>query len=54
MCSSKMKDRLLDLRNTTYRLMQLDEREALYNDLTQMAQNYSFGWEGGSESGGDE
>lgn len=49
-----MKQRILDLRNTTFRLMQLDERESLYNDLTQLAQNYSVGWESGSDSGVDD
>lgn len=49
-----MKDRILDLRNTTLRLMPLDEREALYNDLTQMAQSYSIGWESGTDSGMDD
>ncbi|KIX05678.1 uncharacterized protein Z518_03650 [Rhinocladiella mackenziei CBS 650.93] len=53
-CNSKMKDRVFDLRNTTYRTMQLDERENLYNDLTQMAQNYGFGWESGSDIGDDD
>lgn len=49
-----MKDRILDLRNTTHRLIPLDEREALYNDLTQMAQGYSIGWESGTDSGMDD
>lgn len=53
-CHSSMKQRILDLRNTTFRLMQLDERESLYNDLTQLAQNYSVGWESGSDSGVDD
>ncbi|EXJ57928.1 hypothetical protein A1O7_05351 [Cladophialophora yegresii CBS 114405] len=53
-CDSRMKDRVLDLRNTTSRLVPLDERESLYNDLTQMAQSYSIGWESGTDSGADD
>jgi methionine synthase II (cobalamin-independent) len=53
-CGSGMKDRILDLRNATCRFVQLDEREALYNDLTQMSQNYSIGYESGSDSGVDD
>jgi hypothetical protein len=49
-----MKDRILDLRNATHRFVQLDDREALYNDLTQMSQNYSIGYESGSDSGVDD
>ena len=49
-----MKDRVLDLRNVTVRIMQLEERESLYNDLTQMAQKYSIGWESGSDDGDDD
>jgi hypothetical protein len=49
-----MKNHVLDLRNATTRLLQLDERESLYNDLTEMAQNYAFGWESGSDTGDDE
>ncbi|KIW66471.1 hypothetical protein PV04_05804 [Phialophora macrospora] len=53
-CDSRMKDRVLDLRNTTTRLLPLDERESLYNDLTEMAQSYGIGWESGSDSGADD
>ena len=49
-----MKDRVLDLRNATFRTMPLDEREGLYNDLTEMAEHYSFGWDEGSDTGDDE
>jgi hypothetical protein len=49
-----MKERVLDLRNTTARLLPLDERENLYNDLTEMAQSYGIGWESGSDSGADD
>ena len=52
--SSKMKDRVIGLRNATSRTMQLEERESLYNDLTETAQNYSFGWESGSDAGDDD
>ncbi|KAJ9609771.1 mtDNA inheritance, partitioning of the mitochondrial organelle [Cladophialophora chaetospira] len=53
-CDSSMKNRVLDLRNTTARLASLDERESLYNDLTQIAQNYGIGWESGTDSGVDD
>ncbi|KIW33030.1 protein DML1, variant [Cladophialophora immunda] len=53
-CNTRMKGRLLDLRDATARLMPLEEREAHYNDFTQMAQNYSIGWESGSDSGIDD
>ncbi|RVX66660.1 hypothetical protein B0A52_09473 [Exophiala mesophila] len=53
-CTSKMQHKLLDLRNETFRLMALDEREAVYNDLTQLSQNYSIGWDSGSDSGDDD
>ncbi len=38
-----MKDRVLSLRNESFRMAPLDERESLYNDLTQIAQNYDSG-----------
>ncbi|KAK5258443.1 mtDNA inheritance, partitioning of the mitochondrial organelle [Exophiala xenobiotica] len=53
-CSSRMKDRILELRNATCRMMPLDERESLYSDLSQMAQNYSFGFESGTDTGEDD
>ncbi|KAH0831733.1 Protein dml1 [Fonsecaea pedrosoi] len=53
-CNSRMKSRILDLRDLTARLMPREEREAHYNDLTQMAQNYGIGWESGSDSGIDD
>ncbi|KIX93488.1 uncharacterized protein Z520_10666 [Fonsecaea multimorphosa CBS 102226] len=53
-CNSRIKARILDLRNTTSRLMPLEEREAHYNDFTQMAQNYDIGWDSGSDSGIDD
>jgi hypothetical protein len=49
-----MKDRILELRNATCRMMPLDERESLYSDLSQMAQNYSFGFESGTDTGEDD
>ncbi|EXJ92164.1 hypothetical protein A1O3_00714 [Capronia epimyces CBS 606.96] len=53
-CDSRMKDEILALRNSTFRYLRLDERENLYNELTQMSENYSFGWESGSDTGQDE
>lgn len=53
-CNSRMKTHVLGLRNTTSRLLQLDERESLYNDLTEMAQSYAYGWESGSDTSEDD
>jgi hypothetical protein len=52
--SSRTKDQILDLRNTASKLLPLDERESVYNDLSQMAQCYSIGWESGSDMDGDD
>lgn len=49
-----MKNRVIGLRDATFRLLQIDERESLYNDLTELAQNYNFGWESGSDTGNDD
>ena len=51
--TSTMKSKVLNLRNETARALTLDERESLYNDLTELANAYSFGWESGSDSGED-
>ena len=53
-CNSRTKAQVLHLRDATSRLVALDEREALYNDLTQMAQSYGIGWESGTDSGTDD
>jgi len=53
-CSSRMKNHVLELRNTTSRLMPLEDREAIYSDLSQLAQHYSFGWDDGSDTGEDD
>lgn len=53
-CTSGMKSRVTSLRDATTRLVPLDERENLYNDLTEIAINYSIGWESGSDSGNDD
>jgi hypothetical protein len=49
-----MKSQVLGLRDATFRLVHMDERESLYNDLTEMSQNYNIGWESGSDSGNDD
>ncbi|KEF59284.1 uncharacterized protein A1O9_04128 [Exophiala aquamarina CBS 119918] len=53
-CTSATKNKVIDLRDATFRLVQIDERESLYNDLTEVAQNYSIGWESGSDTGNDD
>lgn len=49
-----MKARVLDLRDFTARLLPVDEREDLYNDLTILSQSYSIGWDSGTDSGVDD
>jgi hypothetical protein len=51
--TSRTKRHVLDLRNLTVRAFDVDEREAMYNDLTEIANNYTHGWESGSDSGDD-
>ncbi|KAK5055970.1 hypothetical protein LTR84_012520 [Exophiala bonariae] len=53
-CTSGMKSRVTSLRDATSRLVPLDERENLYNDLTELATNYSIGWESGSDDDDDD
>lgn len=54
--SSAMKDRILEFRDATVRLMPLDERENHYNELTQLSSNYrdSRGWESDVEDYDDD
>ena len=51
--TSGTKRQILDLRNLTARAFGVDEREAMYNDLTEIAGSYIHGWERGSDSGED-
>ena len=51
--SSGMKNHILQLREVTRRGLTSDEREATYNDLSELANNYSFGWENSSDEGED-
>ncbi|RMD40614.1 hypothetical protein DV735_g4519, partial [Chaetothyriales sp. CBS 134920] len=51
---SRMKTNLLAVRDVSTRLVGLDEREALYSDLTNLAYSYSFGWESDSDSEEDD
>ena len=48
-----MKGRVTELRDKTMRGLDLDEREGLYNDMTDLANGYIFGWESSSDSGED-
>lgn len=43
--ASSMKDRILHLRNSSRLGLPSDERETVYDELSQMANNYGFGWE---------
>lgn len=51
--TSRTKRHVLDVRNSTRRAFDVDERESMYNDLTEIANGYSHGWESGSDSGDD-
>jgi hypothetical protein len=51
--NSSMKDRILRLRDSAQRGLASDERENIYNDLSEIATSYGFGWESGSDSGED-
>jgi Tubulin domain/Misato Segment II tubulin-like domain len=52
--TSSVKVHVVRLRDDSLTGLGLDEREVLYNELTELANNYSFGWESGSDSGEDE
>lgn len=52
--SSKLKKQVIELRGLSLRGLDLEERESMYNDLTELASGYSFGWEDGSDSGEDD
>jgi hypothetical protein len=51
--NSSMKDQILRLRDVAQRGLASDERENIYNDLSEIATSYSFGWDSGSDSGED-
>lgn len=51
--SSRTKRHILDIRNMTTRAIDVDERETIYNDLTEIANSYTHGWDSGSDSGDD-
>lgn len=52
-CSSSMKAHILHLRDVSRLGLTSDDREATYNDLSELANHYSFGWDSGSDSGAD-
>ena len=52
--SSVMKDRALQLRDTTMRMMPLTERENHYNELTQISSHYGNGWDSDVDDYDDE
>ena len=52
--SSNLEEHVVDLRDQSLRGLDLDERETMYNDLTELANSYSFGWDSGSDPGEDE
>ncbi|RMZ92701.1 hypothetical protein DV736_g28, partial [Chaetothyriales sp. CBS 134916] len=51
--SSRMKTIILAARDSSTHSVNLDERESLYSDLTNLAYSYSFGWESDADSGED-
>ena len=52
--TSRTKGEILRLRDVTRRSAPLAEREALYTDLTTIAENYAHGWDEGSDTGEDD
>jgi Tubulin domain len=50
---SNLKPHVVQLRDEIVGSLDVEERESLYNDLTELANGYSFGWEEGSDSGED-
>ena len=44
MSTSQIKNHVLNLRTSATRLLEVDEREAMYNDLTERANHYSYGF----------
>ena len=46
--------RLTALRATVTRSIAIEDREALSNDLAEMAEEYHEGWSSGSDEGDDE
>ena len=49
-----MCDNLKNLRTTVLRSIGLEDREALGNDLMEMADEYHEGWSSGSDDGEDD
>ena len=52
--SSNLRNNVVQLRDQGLRGLDLDERESVYNDLTELANGYSFGFDSGSDSGADD
>lgn len=52
-CTSSMRAYILHLRDVSRLGLTSDDREATYNDLSELANHYSFGWDSGSDSGAD-
>lgn len=51
--SSKTISRLKDVKNVVSRVIGVDEREALLNDLGEFAEAYEAGWNSGSDDDDD-
>lgn len=51
--SSKTISRLKDVKNVVSRVIGVDEREALLNDLGEFAEAYEGGWNSGSDDDDD-
>lgn len=51
---SSVSDRLKSLRTMVTRSIGLEDREALSNDLAEMADEYHEGWSSGSDDGEDD
>lgn len=51
--SSRIISRLKDVKNVVSRVIGVDEREALLNDLGEFAEAYEEGWNSGSDDDDD-
>lgn len=51
---TELSKKLRTLRSTVTRLIGLEDRESLSNDLAEMADEYHEGWSSGSDDGDDD
>jgi hypothetical protein len=54
MATSETRIRLKDMGHLVSRVVEVDIREALLNDLAELGEAYAEGWQNSSDSGEDE